>query len=809
VWWDVRYALRQFRRNPGFTAVAVAMLALGIAVNATVFTLANTILFKGFPFIDRNDRILYIHTSVPGRPEVPDGFSSYADFEDWRAQSKSFAGMAYLTGSVMTLSGGSGFPANHPGSQISANTFQLIGQRPLLGRDFAASDETPDAAPVVILSHGLWQRRYGADPALVGQAIRVNGVPTTVIGVMPAGFFFPYNEELWTPMTLTAELRRRDVHRLWLVFGRLADGVPVESARTELTTIGRALESAYPTTNRGAMPIAQTYNEHWVGARATRIYESMWGAVACVLLIACANLANLLLARALGRSREMAVRIALGASRWRIVRQLIVESLMLSTIGGVLGWLLAKSAVGIRAYELAAFSAFPLGAPAWFDFTMDSRVLVYLMAISVGTGLVFGLAPALRLSTLNLKRGTHMSALLVIGEMAIAVVLLAAAGVMIRSYVNVATANIGVRTDDVLTASLSLPAATYHGADAQISFFDRLAARLDAIPGVESVAIAGALPTFGTSHFPYAAAGAPALDDLRRPRLSGLVVSPSYFRTLGVSVLSGRAFTDADSMPGVPVAVVNERFASSVWPGENVLGKRLRLYRGATPEPWLSVVGVVSNVVQNDTTRQGFEPLVYLPYRQRPAAAMNVAARTRMTPENLAPAFRREIQAIDADLPIAGPVTLTERVDQGFSYRFNRSMAVLFVTFAGIALLLASVGLYAVLAHAVTERTQEIGIRMAIGASANDILSLVLAQGLRPLGIGLAIGLGGALAIVPILRSALVQVAPTDPLTLAMASATCCCQPSSAASSPCGAPPGSIRSTRCGTTELAAPQEQD
>jgi predicted permease len=343
---------------------------------------------------------------------------------------------------------------------------------------------------------------------------------------------------------------------------------------------------------------------------------------------------------------------------------------------------------------------------------------------------------------------------------------------MIRSYLNVSTAEIGVNSDNLLAALVSLPAARYPRPDTQISAFDRLTSRLEAVPGVESIAIAGSLPTFGTSHFPYEIGGAAPLDARHRPTLSGLVVGPAYFQTLGVQVLSGREFKETDGATGMPVAIVNERFANAAWPAESALGKRFRLYRGTAPDAWLTVVGVVSNIVQNDTTRQGFEPVVYVPYRQRPSAAMTMIARARVPPESLATAFRREIQTIDPDLAITGPFSLAERLDQGFSYRFNRSMAVLFVTFAGIALLLASVGLYAVVAHAVTERTQEIGIRMAIGATTQDILTLVLAQGMRPLGIGLAIGLAGALAIVPVVRSALVQVAPTDPVTLGVAAAT-------------------------------------
>ena len=770
---DARYALRGMRRSPGFTAVAIVTLALGIGVNATVFTVTDAVLFKGFPLVARNDRLLYIGGQYGC-------CASYSDFEDWRAQAKSFVGMAIVHGIQVAFSDKSGFPEFYDATEVSADTFKLVGQRPILGRDFARSDEMPGAAPVAILNYGFWERRFGKDPAIVGRTVRMNGAPTTVIGVMAQGFSFPQKQDLWVPLVPTPDVRKRENRNTWFVLGRMADGVTIKSARAEMETIGKRLASAYPLTNQGFLPVVQKFDEFFIGPNAAMIYGSMWGAVGFVLLIACANLANLMLARAIGRSREISIRIALGAGRWRIIRQLLLESVMLSGLGGIFGWWIAKW--GVRAYELTLARESP-----WLivDYAMDRRVLGYLIAVSTATGLLFGLAPALRLSRLDVNatlkdggrgatgggRGKHLSALLVIGEMALAVVLLAGAGVMIRSFLNIQTGNVGVETASILVANFGLPASRYPRADDQISFYDRLKTRLETTPGVESTAIANTPPTFGAPRLPYELAGAAPVDARRRPKLSALTIGPDYFRTLGAVVLSGREFNDADQDSRVPVVVVNQLFASKFWPGEDPLGKRLRLFDGTTPETWLTVVGVVSNIVQNDVTRQEFDPLIYVPYRQRPTGAMWIFVRTKVSPGSIGNTLRREVQALDSDLPIYGPFTLDERLALG-GYWESRFYGILFLIFAVIAVVLASVGLYAVMAHSVSRRTQEMGIRMAIGATAGDIRKLVFRQGTLPVGIGLIVGLAASFAVNRVLKSQLVKVSPADPVTLVIASAT-------------------------------------
>jgi putative ABC transport system permease protein len=782
---NTRYAARGLRRSPGFTLTAIATLAIGIGVNAAVFTVTNAVLFKGFPHVDPSNRILYIGT----RAGV-----SYPDFEDWRAQAKSFRALAVVAngGLRLILNDRSGVPETCDGTQLSANSFQVLGQRPILGRDFEASDETPGASAVAILTYGFWERRYAKDASIVGKTIRLNGSPTTVIGVMRPGFDFPHHRvDLWLPLVPTPNLQKRQTRVLWFAFGRMADGGTIRSAQAEMDTIGRRLESSYPLTNRGVHPHVMNFHEFFIGPNAAALYGAIWGAVGLVLFIACANLANLLLGRAIGRFREISVRIALGAGRGRIIRQLLVESVMLSSLGGLFGWLIAIGSV--RTYEL--FASPPSSYDHW-DYALDYRVFFYLVAISLATGLLFGLAPAIRLSKLDVNttlkdggRGTtgggsrkSLSALLVIGEMAIAVVLLAGAGLMIRSFLKIYTADLGVRTLNILTASVDLPVTRYPGAQAQIAFFELLTTRLKGIPGVDSVALANALPGLYAPRLPFELAGAPPTaveeGEQHNPTLFAVAISPDYFRTLGAAVLSGREFNDFDGVSGVPVVIVNQRFASRFWPeGEDPLGQRLRLFDGKTADTWRTVVGVASNIVQNDTTSQSFDPVVYVPYRQRPVAFTTVVARTRVPPGSLGSAFRREIHAMDSELVIGsglgsieGPKPLTESL--AFNHWSNGVNAALFLIFAAIALLLASVGLYAVIAHSVGQRTQEMGVRTALGATARDILKLVFLEGMLPVGIGLTIGLAASLAVNQVLKSQLVQVSPTDPITLIVASAS-------------------------------------
>ncbi len=776
---DVLYVLRGLRRTPGFTFTAIATLAIGIGVNTAVFTVSKAALFAGFPLVKENNRLVYIAMSRGC-------CVSYTDFADWRAQAKSFQGMAIVHGGLRILSDSDGFAETYDVTEVSAGTFHVVGQQPFLGRDFSPADEIPGAPPVVILSYAFWQRRFGGDRAIVGQTVRVNGALTTVIGVMPRGFSFPQKLDLWVPLVETPDVMQRDNRGQWVVVARLAEGATVRSAQAEMETIGRRLGLAYPLTNQGRnlLPLVQTFREFFILQNETPVYWTMWGAVAFVLLIACANLANLMLARAIGRSRETSVRIALGAGRWRIIRERLIECLLLSGLGGALGWWIAQRSVA--AYALADRGP---GRSSWriLDYSMDYRVLAYMVAISIATALLFGLVPALRFSRIDVAHGLRdggrgataggcskrLSALLVTGEMALAVVLLAGAGVMMRSFLNLYSADLGVKTGNLLTVAFGLPEARYPNAETFTKFYDRVKAAVEETPGVDSVALTSALPALGAARAPFELAGDAATfdasDDQRRPTLFALTIGPNYFRTLGTAVLSGRDFADSDDSRFPSVAIVNHRFAAQSWPGQNPIGKRVRLFEGRQAGAWLTVVGVAPDIaVRNNGVNEG-DPVIYVPFRQKPAPHMELIARTRVPPGSLTLALRRAIQTIDPSLPVFGPLTLEERLES--VYYSKGLFGVLFLIFAAIALLLASMGLYAVIAYSVRQRTQEIGVRMAMGATPSDILSLVLQQGMRPLGIGLTIGLAASFALNRVLKAALVHVSPSDPVSLLLSSA--------------------------------------
>ncbi len=778
LWQDVKFAFRTLARNPGFTAVAVLTLSLGIGLNATVFTLANAVLYKNLPFRD-SERILYISSINRTNSETDD--VSYPDFLDYRSQVKSFDAMAAFTGYNADISDTSSNAQRYRGTQVSSQTFPMIGQRPVAGRDFLPEDERSGAAPVAIISYGLWENRYAKNPAIIGQSIRVNEKPAVIIGIMPHGFQFPGDTDVWTPLVQTADMQKRE-SRDYTLIGRLAIGSKLSNASAEMETFSRRLAAAYPASNKDWSVRVQTFNDFFNGGPIKVVFGAMLGAVGFVLLIACANVANLLLGRAVGRSREISIRSALGASRWRVIRQLLVESVILSIAGGALGWLAAIW--GIRTFDAAVI---PNGKPAFIQFTVDYRVILYVAAVTLGTGILFGLAPALRLSKLDINaalkdgghgssilRGKFLSALLVVTEMALAVVLLAGAGLMIRSFLKMYNAPVGVQADNVLTMRMLLRDTNYSVPDGVVTFHQRLHERLAALPGVECVAIATNLPAGGTMRFPYELEEKPPVDVRKRPQTDAIVVSPGYFDVMKVRPQFGRTFTEADGVSGFPVAILNKSFADTFFPNEDALGKRLRIVNApvgskagtpATPQAWLTVVGVVPDIIQNDLGKGQRDPIIYMPFRQLPMRGMSVVARTRVPPATLGDAFRREVKFLDADLPVFNLRTLDDFLAQrNWPWRVFGTM---FAIFAATALLLASVGLYAVIAHSVSQRTQEIGIRMALGASGARVLRLIFMQGMRQLVAGLLFGLAAAFGVTRVLSTLLVGISPTDPVTFA------------------------------------------
>lgn len=774
---DVLFGLRILRKSPGFTAVATLALALGIGANATVFTIANAYLFQSLPFAD-SARILYI-SSVDNSTGRGHG-ESYPDYRDFQTQVKSFATLGGFSRSDVDVSDRNGLPTQYKGAQVTFNAFSIIGQKPVAGRAFLPEDARPGAAPVAILSYSLWENRYGKAFSIVGETIRINEVPTVVIGIMAPGMQFPGSSQLWMPVVPAGDWERREYRRLTM-FGRLAQNASLESARVETTALATRLASQYPATNKDIGAQVETYNDYFTDSDTKLVFLALLGAVGFVLLIACANVANLLLARAVGRTREISVRTALGAGRSRVIRQLLVESILLSSAGGVLGSL--AGVWGVRVFETTLI---PEDTPAYLKFTMDYRVLAYLAAITIGTGILFGLAPALRLSKLDINtvlkdgghgastgsRAHHLSTLLVVTEMALAFVLLVGAGLMIRSFLKMARTPMGARTDHLMSMDIMLRAKKYPSEASQISFHQQLRTRLEALPGVQMAAMASNLPGDGWTDFNYELEGAPPVDQRKQPRTGAVIVSPTYFPVLEIRPRRGRVLTESDGVAGVPVAIVNESFARMSWPGADPLGRRLRLVMrtsgapagsGPAPQPWLTVVGVIPDVVQSDTSQGSHDPLIYLPYRQLPQRDMVVAARTLVPPETLGNAFRREVQALDGDLPVTDLRTLDAMLlERTRSWRVYGSM---FSIFAAMALLLASVGLYGVIAHSVSQRTQEIGVRMAMGASSRSILKMVFAQGMRQLIVGLTVGLAASFGLTRVLGSLLIGVTPVDPLT--------------------------------------------
>ncbi len=772
---DLRFALRLLVKDRWFTAVAVIALALGIGVNATVFTFVNAVLIRGLPF-DDPDRIMAVGTRDARNR---DRGMSYPDFEDYRAANRTLSALAAYSGQTMNVSDEGRAPERFQGPYVSANAFRLIGQQPLLGRDFRPEDDRPGAAAVVILGNGVWKNRYGSDPSVVGRTVRVNDVPSAVIGVMPEGFKFPINADLWLPLVQMPRLteQKRDARNLE-AFGRLADRVTLPQAQSEFTTIASKLAHDYPATNKDVTARVMTFNDRVNGGQIRLIFLSLMGAVAFVLLIACANVANLLLARSATRSREMSVRVSLGASRWRIVRQLLVESVVLSIIGGLLG--LALAFVGVRLFDAATQD---VGKPYWIQFTMDGRVFGFFAAVCLGTGIVFGLAPALHVSKTDLNevlkeggrsgssgtRARRWTSVLIVAELALTLVLLAGAGLMIRSFLKVYSLDAGVETSHLLTMRLALPNQKYPTLEQRRAFYDRLDQRLAVIGGIQAATITTNMPLGGGTPRLLAIDGHQPADGEQPQTVTQLTIGARYFETMGLRILRGRVFDDLDGTPGHDSAVVNQRFASMHFAGEDPIGRRIKLTPDgpALPGPapvWVTIVGISPTIRQRNFQDPQPDPVVYLPLRgQAPTFAMLVI-RAQRDAASLTSLLREEVRAIDPDLPLFGILTMDQLLaQQRWAFQIFGSM---FAIFAAIALALSAVGLYAVTAYSVAQRTQEIGVRMALGAQSAQVLWLILRRAVVQMTIGLAIGIGGALGVGKLLESLLVQTGTRDPVTL-------------------------------------------
>ena len=779
LFFDLRFALRGLRRDLAFSLAAITMLALAIGLNVTVFTVMDAMLFRGYPIVERNDRLVYLQERSPLRTNL----LSFADVEEWRAQAHAFEGIGYVSSRPLAFRDGEGRPIDMSASTVSANTFGLLRVPPMLGRDFSPEDETAGAPPVVILNYRFWEQRFAKRADVVGATVHIDGAPATVIGVMPERFDFPLpiSDDFWMPVVRSPELQQRGVPGGFMAFGRLKDGTSRPEALAELETINRRLEADYPATNRGLVPTMVTHAALNSGPDAPIIWGSLWAAACFVLLIACANLAHLTLVRTMGRWRDFATRMALGAGQARMIRQIFAESVMLVSAAGAIGWWLTSWSV--HQWEVLTASRYQV-----LDYTVDVGTLGYLIAISVIAAILCSLAPSGRVVQLGtggaLKGdargvtqglcGKQLAAALVAGQMALAIVLLSGAGVLVRSFVKIVSADTGVRgAEQVLVGRLRLPSDTYPSPAARVAYFDRLEAQLLTIPAVEQTSVANVLPAHGVNQRTFEIEG--------RPRTPGtedavqfLTIGTGYFTVVGAPVISGRDFNEGDRMATPRVAIVNESFVATYWPGEEPTGKRLRPVDRNQPGEWLTVVGVAPNIQQGDALRQQFKPLVYLSLRQNPQRVTFFLARTRVSSEQVAQAVRAEIQRVDSDVTLEDFATLQD------SFAFDRDFmdaehselgkhAKVAPAFAIIALLLSAVGLYAVITHSVSQRTKEIGVRMAIGAASHDIRRLIFGEGMRPVALGLMVGFAASLGVNRILQSQLVGVSPYDPVTLATA----------------------------------------
>lgn len=766
---DARYALRSLRRTPGFAAAAVLVLGLGIAVNLAVFTVTSATLFKGFRGIPDQDRLVYV---TAGRGCC----LSYLDLSDWQAMATGFAGLEAVADLRVSIDTGRSVETA-TATEVTTGLFRLLRVAPMLGRDLMAADARPGAARVAILSHDFWHTRFGASPSAIGTVVSVNGEPVTVVGVMPEEFVFPQRQDLWMPMSPRVSTQPRNGRGLWLAVGRLADDVTIEQVRAEMQSVGAHLATEYPATNTGVTPFVQTFSDFFVGPDATIIYGSLWAGVGVLLLIACANLVNLLLARASGRTRETGVRLALGAGRIRIARLYVFESLLLSVASGLLAWCLTP--LLLRGYASIAVPPTQPWAAQLLDYSVDLRAAAYLAAIVFGVGIVTGLIPAIRASGLSVQgvlrdggRGTvgvvrqrRVTNAIVIVQVSLAVVLLAAASVLVRSVVNVYQRPLGYDPAHVLVALSSLPASSYPDADSQFRFLDRVAVGVRSIPGIDAVAFVDGVAGQRSGTVGIEIEGQPFSRHEQTRDVRQSSISSGYFASMGTALVTGRDFGDRDTASSPAVVIVNRRFAQLYWQSDDVIGRRIRVHAATTAGPWLSVVGLAPDLHQGDRSRAESEPALYQPLRQRPRNAWIVAHTASAAPPALIAPMRQKIQQADPAVPIwLGPYTLD--VWNSGQYWKRAVNGGLFSVFALMALFLACLGVLAVMQSTVANRRQEISVRIALGASAGDVLRLITQQGVQPALVGLAIGVIVSLGTNQLLTSQLVDVTPWDPGTL-------------------------------------------
>ena len=767
---DLRFGARALRKTPGSSALSIIAFALGIGLTTTMFSLVYGVFLRGLG-VPEADRLLMVFENNPSENRDQMSVSQH-DFFDWRETQESFEGLAYFSQGTVNLSGTEG-PERFRGAFVSANVFDLLRVRPIVGSTFREGDDLAGVPMTVVLGHEVWETRYDSDPGVVGQVVKVNGEQATILGVMPKGFQFPQDQELWVVRRdQRGQNPTRGTGPSMTVFGRLKDGVTVEQAQLEFAMIARRLAQEYPESNEGVGTVFVTFVENDTGPELKAVFGAMQVATIFVLLIACANVANLLLARAATRTKEAALRSALGASRLRVMMPVFSEAVMLSLAGAVLGIGIAYLGVGL--FDAATAD---VGKPYYMEFAVDVPILAFVVAVTALTAVFAGAAPAFQISKTDVNsvlkdeaRGSSsfhagkLSKVLVVGEIALSCALLVGAGLMTKSIVQLRNYAFDFATEDVFTARVGLFENDYPDRQARARFYRDRVQRLEAIPGAQSVALTNSLPGLGSGGRAFAIEGKTYETDQDYPTARTASITPNFFRTFDVDIRRGRDFTLQDDADAPEVVIVNQRFAERFFEGEDPIGRRIREGRADSEAEWKTIVGIAPNLGMNGMGNNQTDPAgYYTPVEQGDIMFMSLTVRTRGgAPLTITPDVRRAVRSVDTDLPIYSVFSMDERIKR--DAWFYNVFGTLFIVFGAAALFMASVGLYGVLSFSVSRRTQEMGIRMALGATARDVIKLVLRQGLAQLGVGLAIGLAMAFGLSNIVAFIMFDVQPRDPM---------------------------------------------